>query len=634
MELAKSFEPAEIERRWYAQWEDAGYFKAGLDKSNPDAFCILLPPPNVTGTLHMGHGFNQTVMDALTRYHRMLGQNTLWQPGTDHAGIATQIVVERQLDAQGVSRHDLGREKFLEKVWEWKEYSGNTITQQMRRLGTSPDWSRERFTMDSGLSKTVTETFVRLFREGLIYRGKRLVNWDPVLHTAVSDLEVISEEEDGFLWHLHYPLTDGSGHLTVATTRPETMLGDTAVMVHPDDERYQHLIGKTVTLPLVNREVPIIADEYVDREFGTGVVKVTPAHDQNDYQVGLRHNLPMIIVLTLEGKIPSDGTVVINGQISAATPLPGELAGLDRFDARKAVVAGFETLGLLGESGSGKTVTLRALMRLLPPRRTRIEGTVRIEGHDILAMRSRALRDLRGGLVSMVFQEPMTALDPVYTVGQQIGETLRRHTGCDRRAARARALELLELVRIPSAERRLDAYPHELSGGLRQRAMIAMALSCKPRLLLADEPTTALDATVQVQVLVLLRRLQRELGMGMIFVTHDIGVAAEIADFVAVMYAGRIVESGAVARVLQAPAHPYTAGLLASTVHGQPRNRDIDAIPGSPPDLRRLPPGCSFAPRCPRRIADCGRAVPAPRFPEPGHMAACFAVVGPVGPAS
>jgi peptide/nickel transport system ATP-binding protein len=291
-----------------------------------------------------------------------------------------------------------------------------------------------------------------------------------------------------------------------------------------------------------------------------------------------------------------------------------------------------EVLCILGESGSGKTVTLRALMRLLPPRRTRIEGIVRVEGHDILAMRSRALRDLRGGLVSMVFQEPMTALDPVYTIGQQIGETVRRHTGCDRRAARARALELLELVRIPSADRRLGAYPHELSGGLRQRAMIAMALSCKPRLLLADEPTTALDATVQVQVLVLLRRLQRELGMGMIFVTHDIGVAAEIADFIAVMYAGRIVESGPVARVLQAPAHPYTAGLLASTVHGQPRERDIDAIPGSPPDLRRLPPGCSFAPRCPRRTAECRRAVPEPRFPKPGHMAACFAVTGAVGP--
>ena len=289
-----------------------------------------------------------------------------------------------------------------------------------------------------------------------------------------------------------------------------------------------------------------------------------------------------------------------------------------------------EVLCILGESGSGKTVTLRALMRLLPPRRTQIEGMVRIEGQDVLAMRSRALRDLRGGLVSMVFQEPMTALDPVYTVGQQIGETLRRHTGCDRRAARARALELLELVRIPSAERRLDAYAHELSGGLRQRAMIAMALSCNPRLLLADEPTTALDATVQVQVLVLLRRLQREFGMGMIFVTHDIGVAAEIADTVAVMYAGRIVESGPVSRVLQAPAHPYTAGLLASTVHGQPRERDIDAIPGSPPDLRRLSPGCSFAPRCPRRTVDCRRAVPEPRLTGPGHMAACLLVTGAV----
>src|SRR5271167_4141941 len=293
-----------------------------------------------------------------------------------------------------------------------------------------------------------------------------------------------------------------------------------------------------------------------------------------------------------------------------------------------------EVLCILGESGSGKSVTLRALMRLLPPRRTQIAGMVRVEGHDVLAMRSRALRDLRGGLVAMVFQEPMTALDPVYTVGQQIGETVRRHTGCDRRAARARALELLELVRIPSAERRLDAYPHELSGGLRQRAMIAMALSCKPRLLLADEPTTALDATVQVQVLILLRRLQRELGMGMIFVTHDLGVASEIADRIAVMYAGRIVESGPVAQILGAPAHPYTAGLLASTVHGQPRDRDIDAIPGTPPDLRRLPPGCSFAPRCPRRTVDCRRILPEPRFPEPGHMAACLLVTGAVGPPS
>ncbi|HEX3953338.1 MAG TPA: ABC transporter ATP-binding protein [Stellaceae bacterium] len=285
-----------------------------------------------------------------------------------------------------------------------------------------------------------------------------------------------------------------------------------------------------------------------------------------------------------------------------------------------------EVLCILGESGSGKSVTLRALMRLLPARRTRIEGSVRVEGIDVLAMSPRALRDLRGGLVSMVFQEPMTALDPVYTIGQLIGEIYRRHTGCDRKAARARALELLELVRIPSPERRLDAYPHELSGGLRQRAMIAMALSCNPHLLLADEPTTALDATVQVQVLILLRRLQRELGMGMIFVTHDLGVASEIADTIAVMYAGRIVESGPVARVLAAPAHPYTAGLLASTVHGQDRDRDIDAIPGSPPDLRRLPQGCSFAARCNRRMAACRDAVPPPRFPERDHMAACLAI--------
>jgi peptide/nickel transport system ATP-binding protein len=292
-----------------------------------------------------------------------------------------------------------------------------------------------------------------------------------------------------------------------------------------------------------------------------------------------------------------------------------------------------EVLCILGESGSGKSVTLRALMRLLP-RRTRIEGSVSVDGQDVLAMPLRALRDLRGGLVAMVFQEPMTALDPVYTVGQQIGETVRRHTGCVRRAARARALQLLELVRIPSAERRLDAYPHELSGGLRQRAMIAMALSCEPRLLLADEPTTALDATVQVQVLILLRRLQRELGMGMIFVTHDLGVASEIADRVAVMYAGRIVESGPVAQVLSAPAHPYTRGLLASTVHGQPRDRNIDAIPGSPPDMRRLPQGCAFAPRCARRMPDCRLAVPEPRFPAPGRMAACLAVTEPVAVAN
>ena len=284
-----------------------------------------------------------------------------------------------------------------------------------------------------------------------------------------------------------------------------------------------------------------------------------------------------------------------------------------------------KVLCILGESGSGKSVTLRALMRLLPVQ-AKIEGTVRAAGRDVLALRGKALRDLRGGEVSMIFQEPMTALDPVYTIGQQIGETVRRHTGCDRAKARARALELLELVRIPSAERRLDAYPHELSGGLRQRAMIAMALSCDPRLLLADEPTTALDATVQIQVLILLRKIQRELGMGMIFVTHDLGVAAEIADTVAVMYAGRIVESGPVGRILAAPLHPYTAGLLASTVHGQPRDRDIDAIPGSPPDMRRLPRGCAFAPRCSRRREGCLATVPPEHYPEPGRMAACIAI--------
>jgi valyl-tRNA synthetase len=327
--LAKSFDPKTLEQKWYQFWEEQGFYKAG---DNPDAsnhFCILLPPPNVTGTLHMGHGFNQTIMDALTRYHRMQGDNTLWQPGTDHAGIATQIVVERQLDAQGISRHDLGRQNFLDKVWEWKAYSGGTITQQMRRLGTSPDWSRERFTMDEGLSKIVTETFVRLYREGLIYRGKRLVNWDPELGTAVSDLEVVSEEEKGFLWHIRYPLSDGSGSLTVATTRPETMLGDVAVMVHPEDERYVHLIGKTVNLPLCNREIPIIADDYVDKTFGTGVVKVTPAHDFNDYAVGQRHGLVLISILDLKGYVNENA--------------PSAYRGLERFEARKKIVQDLES---------------------------------------------------------------------------------------------------------------------------------------------------------------------------------------------------------------------------------------------------------------------------------------------------
>ncbi len=376
MELAKSYEPADIEQRWYPLWESRGYFKAGDDPTKSNNFCILLPPPNVTGTLHMGHGFNQTIMDALTRYHRMRGDNTLWQPGTDHAGIATQIVVERQLDTQGVSRHDLGREKFLEKVWEWKEYSGNTITKQMRRLGTSPDWERERFTMDAGLSKIVTETFVRLYNEGLIYRGKRLVNWDPVLGTAVSDLEVVSEEEDGHMWEIRYPLADGSGSLTVATTRPETMLGDTAVMVHPEDARYMDLIGKMVKLPLTEREIPIIADSYVDREFGTGCVKVTPAHDFNDYAVWERHqdalsNQPsggLLTVIGLDGRlldgsnspalydrvrIAPDSSYIRGSQNSPSSNLaphlwvPQQYRGLDRFEARKKIVADLEALGLL-----------------------------------------------------------------------------------------------------------------------------------------------------------------------------------------------------------------------------------------------------------------------------------------------
>ena len=331
--LDKPFEPKAIESKWYAFWESKGYYEAGLNPEVKENFSILLPPPNVTGSLHMGHGFNQTLMDALTRYHRMRGENTLWQPGTDHAGIATQIVVERQLDVQGVSRHELGREKFLEKVWEWKELSGGNITKQMRRLGTSPDWSRERFTMDPKLNKTVTETFVRLHKEGLIYRGKRLVNWDVKLGTAVSDLEVVQEEEDGSMWHIKYPLADGSGDLTIATTRPETMLGDVAVMVHPEDERYAHLVGKTAKLPLCNREIPIIADDYVDKDFGTGCVKVTPAHDFNDYAVGQRHNLATVGILDLKGFVNEEA--------------PAQYQGLERFAARKQVVADLDAQGYL-----------------------------------------------------------------------------------------------------------------------------------------------------------------------------------------------------------------------------------------------------------------------------------------------
>ena len=349
--LSKSFEPAALEAHWGPEWERRGYGVAGFRgtgaaQAGEPAFSIQLPPPNVTGTLHMGHAFNQTIMDSLTRYHRMRGFNTVWVPGTDHAGIATQIVVERQLQEQGISRHDMGptppeaRKNFVAKVWEWKEQSGNTITTQMRRMGDSVDWSREYFTMDDKLSKVVTDTFVKLYEQGLIYRGKRLVNWDPKLQSAVSDLEVESEEKDGSLWHIAYPLADGSGSLTVATTRPETMLGDVALMVHPEDARYTHLIGKNVVLPLVGREIPIIADDYVDKEFGTGVVKVTPAHDPNDYAVGQRHQLPMIVVLTLQATINDNA--------------PEKYRGLDRFVARKAIVADLEASGALVETKKHK----------------------------------------------------------------------------------------------------------------------------------------------------------------------------------------------------------------------------------------------------------------------------------------
>ena len=334
-ELAKSFEPAAIEARWSPVWDASGAHAPTLDPAKP-SFSIQLPPPNVTGTLHMGHAFNQTIMDSLTRYHRMRGYNTLWVPGTDHAGIATQIVVERQLQENGLSRHDLGRKNFVAQVWDWKASSGATITNQMRRMGDSVDWSREYFTLDDKLSAVVTETFVRLYDEGLIYRGKRLVSWDPTLKSAVSDLEVESEEEDGWLWLIRYPLADGSGSLVVATTRPETMLGDTALMVHPEDERYAALVGQQVTLPLCDRCIPIIADTYVDREFGTGVVKVTPAHDINDHAVGLRHGLPVIGVLDLEARINHNA--------------PAAYRGLDRFAARKKVVADLDALGLLVET--------------------------------------------------------------------------------------------------------------------------------------------------------------------------------------------------------------------------------------------------------------------------------------------
>ena len=344
--MDKTYEPSAIEQRWYQTWEANGYF-APSGEGAP--YCIVIPPPNVTGSLHMGHGFNNTIMDALIRYRRMRGCNTLWQVGTDHAGIATQMVVERQLAAQNQTRHDLGREAFLEKVWEWKAESGGTITRQLRRLGSSVDWSRERFTMDEGLSRAVQDAFVRLYDDGLIYRGKRLVNWDPKLHTAISDLEVQNEEEKGSMWHFRYPLADGSGHLVVATTRPETMLGDTAVAVHPEDERYKHWIGKTLKLPITGREVPVVGDEHVDPEFGSGCLKITPAHDFDDYEVGKRHSLPLINVFDRDARILAEFTVLTFEGYAAehGEKAPEAYAGLDSFEARKKIVADCEAAGLL-----------------------------------------------------------------------------------------------------------------------------------------------------------------------------------------------------------------------------------------------------------------------------------------------
>ncbi|RPE83871.1 valyl-tRNA synthetase [Vespertiliibacter pulmonis] len=357
-EMADRFNASAVEQVLYQHWEESGYFKPSEDTSKP-SYCIAIPPPNVTGSLHMGHAFQQTLMDTLIRFNRMEGNNTLWQSGTDHAGIATQMVVERKIAAEeGKTRHDYGRETFIDKIWEWKAHSGGTISQQMRRLGDSVDWDRERFTMDEGLSNAVKEVFVRLHEQGLIYRGKRLVNWDPKLHTAISDLEVENKESKGSLWHFRYPLAngaktaDGKDYLVVATTRPETMLGDTAVAVHPEDERYQGLIGKSVILPLADREIPIIADDYVDREFGTGVVKITPAHDFNDYEVGKRHQLPMVNVLTLNADIRDEAEIIgTDGKIceNYTAVIPEKYQGMERFAARKQIVADFDTLGLLDE---------------------------------------------------------------------------------------------------------------------------------------------------------------------------------------------------------------------------------------------------------------------------------------------
>jgi valyl-tRNA synthetase len=340
--MEKSYNPGAIEQRWYQYWEESSLFKPTGGES---AYCIMLPPPNVTGHLHMGHAFQDTIMDTLTRWQRMKGADTLWQPGTDHAGIATQMVVERQLAADGKSRHDLGRDRFVEAVWDWKEHSGDTIGRQMRRLGCSVDWSRHCFTMDEGLSNAVRKVFIQLYEEGLIYRGKRLVNWDPVLHTALSDLEVMSAEENGHMWHIRYPRVDGQGHLVVATTRPETLLGDTAVAVHPDDSRYRDLLGTELELPLTGRTIPVIADEYVDSEFGSGCVKITPAHDFNDYEIGKRHGLPMINVLDINASLNENA--------------PESYRGMDRFEAREKIVQDLKKLGLLEKTEDHKLMIPR-----------------------------------------------------------------------------------------------------------------------------------------------------------------------------------------------------------------------------------------------------------------------------------
>ena len=360
--MEKTYDPHSLEKRWYQTWEERGYFAPADDADSDNSYCIMIPPPNVTGSLHMGHAFQDTIMDALIRYHRMKGDKTLWQAGSDHAGIATQMVVERLINAEGKTRHDYGREEFLQKVWQWKSHSGGTITSQLRRMGASLDWENERFTMDDGLSDAVKEVFVRLFEEGLIYRGKRLVNWDPKLHTAVSDLEVLSEEENGFLWHMRYPLTNGQGNLVVATTRPETMLGDCAVAVHPGDERYSHLLGELVELPLTGRRIPIIADDYVDPEFGTGCVKITPAHDFNDYQVWLRHRDEKAISEQPHGgliNIFTSDAAIRDHEADEDTIIPVAFIGMDRFEARKKVVADLKAQGLLEKIDDHKLMVPR-----------------------------------------------------------------------------------------------------------------------------------------------------------------------------------------------------------------------------------------------------------------------------------